>query len=242
MKINYMSDLHLEFHPIDHADLEGEVLVLAGDIHTNARREWVDEVAEKFNHVVYVAGNHEFYRGDLETTIVKLKSLLPQNVHVLQNESVTFDGVTFHGTTLWSDCHNQNPVSMNVVENGLNDFRLIRTNDYKLRFTAKRMISEHLFSKYFLAENVKPGDVIVTHHAPTHLSVSPEFKNDYYMNGGFVNNLGELILDTKPSLWFHGHVHSNFDYMVGDTRVLCNPHGYADENPNFDLYKYVRLD
>jgi len=240
MKIKYMSDLHLEFHALPFPE-KGEVLVLAGDITVKAHREWIDEVSKLFEVVLYVTGNHEYYRGDLTATLKKLRADLPDNMQILQNSSYSWKGVNFHGATLWTDCHNQNPVSMNVVENGLNDFRLIRTNDYKLRFTAKRMISEHLFSKYFLAENVKPGDVIVTHHAPTHLSVSPEFKNDYYMNGGFVNNLGELILDTKPSLWFHGHVHSNFDYMVGDTRVLCNPHGYHDENPSFDVNAEIEL-
>ena len=129
---------------------------------------------------------------------------------------------------------------MHVVGYGLNDFRLIRADMYANRFTVHRMIQEHKVALEFLRKSVKPGDVVVSHHGPTWLSVAEQYQRNH--NGGFVSELSEMILDLEPALWFHGHVHQPFDYKVGDTRVLCNPHGYADENPNFDLYKYVRLD
>jgi hypothetical protein len=40
-------------------------------------------------------------------------------------------------------------------------------------------------------------------------------------------------MDFQPSLWVHGHVHSSFNYFVGQTRALCNPHDYRNENPAF---------
>jgi hypothetical protein len=47
------------------------------------------------------------------------------------------------------------------------------------------------------------------------------------MNGGYHSDLSEFILD-RPAikLWTHGHTHEEFDYMIGDTRVVCNPRGY----------------
>jgi hypothetical protein len=27
-------------------------------------------------------------------------------------------------------------------------------------------------------------------------------------------------------VWTHGHTHETFDYMVGTTRIVCNPRGY----------------
>jgi hypothetical protein len=50
------------------------------------------------------------------------------------------------------------------------------------------------------------------------------------MNGGYASNLSEFILDhPRIKAWTHGHMHQQFDYMVGDTRVVCNPRGYPGE-------------
>ena len=27
-------------------------------------------------------------------------------------------------------------------------------------------------------------------------------------------------------LWCHGHIHQSKDYMIGNTRIICNPRGY----------------
>jgi Icc-related predicted phosphoesterase len=72
--------------------------------------------------------------------------------------------------------------------------------------------------------------------APSFLSIHEKHKNNMNINGSYASDLSDLILDTKPSLWFHGHMHTSFDYMVGDTRILCNPRGYIGHeiNQNFD--------
>lgn len=69
--------------------------------------------------------------------------------------------------------------------------------------------------------------VVVTHHTPSHQSVAPYYKADQLMNGGYHSNLDEFIMD-KPNLklWVHGHTHEDFDYLIGETRVVCNPRGY----------------
>jgi Icc-related predicted phosphoesterase len=84
----------------------------------------------------------------------------------------------------------------------------------------------------FLQENVKEGDIVVTHMAPSFLSVHEKYKNDMNINGSYASDLSELILDTKPELWFHGHMHDSFDYTIGNTRILCNPRGYVGEELN----------
>jgi len=61
----------------------------------------------------------------------------------------------------------------------------------------------------------------------------PRFATDP-ITGAFVSDLEDLLLTTSPALAVHGHVHNSCDYRVGQTRVLCNPHGYGTENPNFD--------
>lgn len=69
--------------------------------------------------------------------------------------------------------------------------------------------------------------VVVGHHTPSHKSCHPRYKDDQVMNGGYHSDLSEFIMD-RPAikLWTHGHTHEEFDYMIGDTRVVCNPRGY----------------
>jgi Icc-related predicted phosphoesterase len=235
MKINYISDLHLEFGPLEIEPEAGDILILAGDVCIKCRVDWINDIAGRFNHVIYVLGNHEFYRGAIDSIYRKTREGLVDNVHLLENESITIDNVTFHGATLWSDFCNGNPMSYMECNNAINDYRLIRAGDGEHRFNPQIAHSLHRISKAFLQENVKEGDVVVTHMAPSLLSIHEKYKNDMNINGAYASDLSELILDTKAELWFHGHVHTSFDYTIGNTRILCNPRGYVGEelNPEF---------
>lgn len=236
MIIKYLSDLHLEFGNLREEPTPGDVLVLAGDITIKNRVEWVNIQANRFNHVIMILGNHEFYRGNLDNVLRKTRENLDPKVHLLQNESVTLDGVTFHGTVLWTDMNHGDPMTYMEANGGMNDFRLIRADDGKSRFSAERSHAEHNVAKVFLRESIKPGDVVITHHAPSVLSIHESYRGQR-LNGAFCSDLSELILDTKPSFFCHGHVHNSFDYKIGETRVLCNPRGYfgMEENPDFDV-------
>ena len=75
--------------------------------------------------------------------------------------------------------------------------------------------------------------VVVTHHAPHWGSVDPKFRNDR-LTAAYVSDLSELIEIYQPALWVRGHVHHACDYQVGRTRILCNAHGYGNDNPTFD--------
>ena len=235
MKINYVSDLHLEFGPMEIEPDVGDILVLAGDIDIKGQVNWINSVAAKFNHVIYVLGNHEFYRGVMNNVYKKIRESLVDNVHLLNDESITIDDVTFHGATLWSDFFNGNPMSYMQCDQAMNDYRLIQAGNGKHRFKPQIAHSLHNISKGFLQENVKEGDVVVTHMAPSFLSVHEKFKNNTNINGAYASDLSELILDTQPALWFHGHMHNSFDYSIGDTRILCNPRGYVGEELNSEF-------
>lgn len=244
MKINYLSDLHIEFGHLMH-ELEGEVLVLAGDIDVRCSVAWINEAAKYFEHVVYVLGNHEYYNRRIDKVERILRETLASNVHLLQNESVEINGVTFHGSTLWTDFDKGNIMAVMEAKLHMCDFKNIKyknsTGDYH-KFQPKNAMYEHLIAKQYLTDNVSEGDVVVTHMAPTWNSIHERFRGQK-LNGAFASDLSELILDTKPVLWFHGHTHDSFDYMVGDTRVLCNPRGYVGEelNPDFDLEASVEV-
>ena len=86
--------------------------------------------------------------------------------------------------------------------------------------------------------------VVVGHHAPSKASTHPRYKNEVVMNGAYSTNLDDFILDRREiKLWTHGHTHEDFDYMIGTTRVICNPRGYdgyEDRADNFEV-KYVDI-
>ena len=242
MKLNFVNDIHLEFGALPENPSGNDVLVLAGDVTIKNRVDWINEIASNFKHVVYVLGNHEFYHQNLDNTYRKTKEQLADNVYLLQNESVTLDGIAFHGTTLWSDFDRGNPLSYLQCENAVNDFRTIRADNGKRRFTTQRAHREHNVATVFLRENVKKGDVVVTHHGPTYKSLDDKHRGDS-INGAYVSDLADLIMDLDPVLWFHGHLHNSSDYMVANTRVLCNPRGYVghETNPDFDVHKFVKI-
>ncbi len=89
----------------------------------------------------------------------------------------------------------------------------------------------------FIGEDPKKY-VVCTHHSPSLQSCHPRYKHDHIMNGGYHSDLEQFILD-RPNikLWTHGHTHEDFDYMVGETRVVCNPRGYIGYEGRADKWK-----
>jgi hypothetical protein len=65
------------------------------------------------------------------------------------------------------------------------------------------------------------------------------------MNGAFRSELDGFILSKhdRIKLWVHGHMHNPSDYMIGDTRVVCNPRGYVGHEKRADEFKlqYVEV-
>lgn len=141
MKINLVSDLHINIQDITLPG--GDVLIVAGDTLEIAHirlaestghnmfladryRRFITEEFAKYRHVIYICGNHEYYHGFFDTERERLQAILPNNVHYLENQSVEIDGVHFWGGTMWTNMHGGNPLTMETVQNVLNDFRLIR--------------------------------------------------------------------------------------------------------------------
>ena len=90
------------------------------------------------------------------------------------------------------------------------------------------------FIKFAYTEHNGPA-VLLGHHAPSHQSIHERYRGEAIMNGAFCSNLDEFILaHDRIKLWIHGHVHNTFDYYIGDTRIVCNPHGYPNEHNTFN--------
>ena len=86
--------------------------------------------------------------------------------------------------------------------------------------------------------------VVVGHHAPSKASTHPRYQTEVIMNGAYSSRLDQFILDNPQiKLWTHGHTHEDFDYMIGSTRVVCNPRGYDGYEERADNFKikYVEI-
>jgi Icc-related predicted phosphoesterase len=259
MKIKLVSDLHLEFSDINiKNDNDYDVLILGGDIlvaeylkRENGERgkrfhDFLKRVSFQFPHVVYVAGNHEFYNGkfyDCLDILESLKDLYP-NIYFLENGARTIGDVTFIGCTLWTDMNKADPLTLLHVSQMMNDFRAIRNDKAGYRpWSTEDAVRRHRLSLEYIsavvAEKHDQKFVVVGHHSPSHQSIHPQYHYDQIMNGGYHSNLDEFILDRPQiKLWTHGHTHHPFDYMIGETRIVCNPRGYEDghysENTGWD--------
>lgn len=259
MKIKVMSDLHLE---MDHTYLPenngADVLVLSGDICL-ARPfsvsvaspyykmfekffEFFAHCSDNFNHVVYVKGNHEHYNARFNDVTAILKNGLKcfNNVHVLDNETVTLDDVLFLGTTLWTDLNKGCPITEMTLKNGMNDYRVVQ---YKDRETYRKLqpfdtAKFHSAAKVFLKETLLNYDgkaVVCAHHAPSKMSVNEKYSDDHYFNGGYYSDMYDFIADLpQVKLFTHGHMHDAVQYNIEGTRVVCNPRGYPGQKTGFD--------
>jgi len=241
LNIHVLSDLHVEFGNFVPPVVDADAVVLAGDVHVKTRGlQWIFD--QKFEvPVLYVLGNHEFYRDKFPGLIDKLKiDAKGTNVQVLENDSTEIDGYRFFGCTLWSDMElldDQHGSSI-AAANTMNDYRLIRLSKMYRRLSPNDTMAWHARSVRKLREFLDIGDpartIVVTHNAPSIRSIADRYRADP-VSAAFASDLEDLILEYQPQLWIHGHTHESFDYKLGKTRVVCNPRGYAavEENKRF---------
>jgi predicted phosphodiesterase len=248
MKIHVLSDLHTEFAPFDPPETDADVVVLAGDTSTGTHgielaREWFPG-----RHVLYVAGNHEFYRESTPRLQRRLaEAARAYGIHYLENREVVIGGVRFLGCTLWTDFElfGARHDSMDAAQAVMNDFRLIRVDPEYRRFRPADARVSHLISLDWLQTTLdKPFDgptVVVTHHAPSLRSVNPRF-HDHPATPAYASDL-EWMLDGRVAMWIHGHTHVCLDYELGGTRILSNQRGYPEDAvPGFDPARVVEVE
>lgn len=264
MKISYLSDIHYDWQNVHDftTDKGGDVLILAGDINTAnmLRPERVDKDArssfkrmellqkkltDKYKKVIYILGNHEYYRYTYEEALPfirsRMRSMGFDNVSVLEDDCMIVDDVLFVCSTLWSDFLKEDPVSMNACWNGMNDYRIIGTlTDYGA-ITPQFTLDKHKTSKAFiqktLQENKKMKTVVVTHHGPTMKSLNKKHSGNA-LDGAYCSDLSEMILDNPQiKYWISGHCHTIEEYKVGTTKVVSNCRGYEGYDESFKKFK-----
>jgi Icc-related predicted phosphoesterase len=246
MKLQIFSDLHTDVaktKPIKIAD-DVDAVIVAGDVCEGIEKAFrtLRTIVPDCLPILFVAGNHEFYRRFVRDEIALARKLAPSfQIFFLERETVMLKRVLFVGCTLWTDyCifgeRNQAAV-MTDCARGMNDHRLIGWQKQPwLRFRPQEAALLHHQSRNFLSEARVTSDtptVVIVHHGVHEKSIHPRFRSDP-LTGAFVSDCSQWIESAQPDLIVHGHVHHSLDYRIGRTRVICNPHGYGSENPDFD--------
>ena len=249
MKIRYLSDLHLEFEkaPAFMPAGDEDLVVLAGDIHIGL--EGIRWASQAFDDcpVVYVMGNHEYYRRDYEETLGEARVLAKElgNVHLLEQNYVDVHGVRIAGCTLWTDfdCFGseQQSSAMWVAWNSLSDYSVIRYRRGMLTPSITRELC--LKSRAWLDDAVSSSPlplVVVTHHAPTMHTFNPRIEPDA-LTACFHNDWPELVRDPVRA-WIHGHNHWCQSKLVNDIPIISNQRGYPREDVGeFDWYRTIDI-
>jgi predicted phosphohydrolase len=252
MKIQYCSDLHLEF-PENKALLKsnpikpvGDILVLGGDIvpfaYMEKEKDFFDYLSDNFEMTYWVPGNHEYYHSDISKRSGTVNEAIRKNVLLVNNSSFVHENVKLIFSTLWSRL---STAKEQEIEDSISDFHVIR---FQGRFLTgaefNRMHSECLH--YIMKESGKPFDgrtFVVTHHVPTYRHY-PAFYEDSSLNEAFVVELSAFIESSGIDWWMYGHHHFNTpDFSIGGTKMITNQMGYVryNEHVSFRNDKYLEI-
>jgi len=236
MKVQYASDLHLEFpenkdflkkNPLEP---KGDVLILAGDIVPFAvmdkHKDFFRSISDHFETTYWIPGNHEYYYFDLTKKCGTLNENSRSNVHLVNNISVQKEAVRFIFSTLWSRI---SPTNHWQIERSVSDFQVIKFNDFPFCSDQFNLLHEESLS--FISRelhlNYTGKTVVATHHVPSFMNYPEKYRGDV-LNEAFAVELYDLIEDRGPDFWIFGHHHFNVpDFMIGKTNLATNQLGYV---------------
>jgi predicted phosphohydrolase len=239
MKLQYASDLHLEFPEneeflrIKPLKPEGDILLLAGDIlplsQMYEHSDFFDYLSDHFGLTYWLPGNHEYYHSDISEISGYLNEKIRDNIFLVNNTSVQTGNLNLIFSTLWTKISPRNQFEIRL---SLSDFRAIKNNRKPLNIEQYNLMHDRCLSflKEEFAKEKTETTIVITHHMPTFLNYPEEFKGDA-LNEAFAVELFDLIKAAGPDYWIFGHHHTNKgDFNIGKTRLITNQLGYVMYN------------
>lgn len=237
MKIQYASDLHLEFdsntqflkeHPLQ---VVGDVLVLAGDIllfgeKLTSEHPFWDWCSDHYAHTLVVPGNHEYYnRVDVLSTLDHFTYALRRNVIYLNNRSISLGDTELFFTTLWTKVNDD---ELAGVQTGMTDCHRIACGKHLLLATDYGRLHDKCMTwlQEALGKSTAQHKVVVTHHCPI-VAEDPRYAGNG-LSSAFVVDLEDMIEQSGIDYWIYGHTHWNArrGTKIGHTTLLTNQMGY----------------
>ncbi|MBT0810733.1 metallophosphoesterase [Litoribacter ruber] len=252
MRVQYLSDLHLEF-PENREHLKqnpikplAEYLIIAGDLVPfrimDRHTDFFDYLSDNFEQVYWLPGNHEYYHNDLSHRSGQLHEQIRSNIHLINNRVIGKGNVKLIFSTMWSAIKPQNAF---FLQQGLMDFQTIKLNGKP--FSVEDFNQLHINSLNFIKKEIPDGFkekiIVVTHHVPTFIHYPEKYKTNI-LNEGFATELFPWIQTHGPNYWIYGHHHTNTeDFLIGDTLMLTNQLGYVakGEHKCFQSGKVLEL-
>lgn len=252
LKLQYASDLHLEF-PANKEYLKqhslqpmAEVLVLAGDIVPFARmdqhKDFFKYISDHFETTYWLPGNHEYYHFDIAKKCGVLHEAIRSNVFLVNNTAVDYKNTTLLFSTLWSAI---SPGHQWQIEKSLNDFHLIKHQGQRFSVEIYNQLHQDnlAFLKNTIANSKNANKVVFTHHCPTFLNYPPQYQGDI-LNEAFASELYDFIYSSGINYWCYGHHHSNIpEFSIGKTKLITNQLGYVQRNEHrlFETIKVIDI-
>ena len=238
MRIQYCSDLHLEFEQNNRfmteypLSVSGDILILAGDIvpiHDEfLSNSFFRYISENFRQIFWVPGNHEYYYNDISDFDFSSGIKLLGNISIINNTVIDYENIRFIFTTLWSKISKANE---KYIGQNISDFECITKN--KKKFIVPDFNKLHheslTFLKYAISDN-PDKTVVVTHHLPSPLC-NKDIHQNSTINEAFCSDLTDLIKESNAAFWVYGHSHHNQKPVyIGNTIMLTNQLGYVQLN------------
>ena len=252
MKIQYASDLHLEYPSNSYyiinnpLKVTGDILILAGDIHVINSEKYLenpfwDWASKNYKQVIIAYGNHEFYNDyDLSTMKDGFKLKIRENIYYYYNCVISIDDIDIIISTLWSYIQDKNK---KACEDTIGDFKLIKWGEETL--TSDLFNKEHKrcldFVKKSLKESKAKTKIVVTHHVPSSLLVAKEFQGSD-VNEAFTVDLTDFIKECGAKYWIYGHSHRNINKVIGKTSCICNQVGYISDEEEETFNHEINID
>ncbi|MBN1340523.1 MAG: metallophosphoesterase [Bacteroidales bacterium] len=249
MKIQIISDLHLEF-PENREWLKSnplipvaDILLMAGDIicdkYKKKARFFYDQITKDFSFIISTMGNHEFYKGIIDYAYPMYKSRIAENFIRLNNLSHVIEDVKYIVSVLWSWVPEE---KKEIISCYMNDYRLISHQNMdgeKYPLSVEDTNRYHRLSVQFIKEELaKPFNgktVVMTHHLPGYDCI-PDSMKGHELNSAYASDLSELIL-SNPQIkyWICGHSHDFNITKIGETLIIRNPLGYVFDGQQKDF-------
>lgn len=249
MKLHLLSDLHLDHDKkLDEAFLKNlkeqpdiDVLVLCGDNFSIHRKKRTEDLFKRlldcYREILFVPGNHEMWRAtpaEVHETLFYIEESSCGRVHSFITPSHCYAGRNhdqhrFFGGTLWYPQPKPNQIPM------FRDHEEVRTpwawfyDQYN-----------HFDTKIQKLGSLK-DTIVISHHLPTPAAVADKFKHNPN-NHFFMADMDHIIYDQEPKLWLFGHTHTRMDFVVHNTRLVCNPRGYPWEYKAGDAYEPLLIE